>query len=258
MGNGGSGGVTLSESDITQLELNYTRTTTNAELAIGNREIVEIKSANGVFTVEKGRLKICAYYDLEKGELFKFYNSDLQNLLKLKNKNAKAFNTSGSDSGRSITINVPPKQFRKEVRCSERVTLSGPDKQQFENIEQQLSKFNLDHIQAKQMPVKITFDGKLAAEFLEVTQEPFALSYKLNKWKNAVIVMTGGDNGDVTVEQVYLPKGVPIEIQVGAFSLMGGDEDTRKFSLSNSVTLTNETSIRFSHKDQELIMEVGQ
>jgi hypothetical protein len=252
MGQGSPKKIQLGETDLAQLELSYTKTTTNAELAIGNREIIELKNRLGTFTVEKGRLKICTHYELEADELSRFFKDQMQNFIKMQNKNAKKFITSGSDSGRSITINIPSKQFRKEVRCSERMALSATDKEHFEHIEHSLSNFNSDHIQARQQCLKVVFDAKLASEFLEVCQDPFSLSYKVgDKWKHAVIVMTGGDSGDVTVDQVYLPKGT-IELRVGAFSVMNNNDEGKKFELPSAVTIGNENAAMFSYNENQL------
>lgn len=253
--------ISLNPQDIAGLELSYTKTTTNAELAIGNREMIEFLEIqrSGTFTVEKGRLKICTHYVVSVDDLSRFFQEKIynHNFMVMKNKSAKAFNTSGSDSGRSIILNLPSQQIRKEVRCSERSTLPQKDRENFEIIEREISQYNHTNITEKNHKLKVKFDAKLVSEFLD--QEiptPFSLRYKTSEqWKHAIIVMTGGASGEIIIEEAYLPKSVQMQLAVGNYSLMD-EEDSKILLLPDAMTIEQEKNqFIFSVNDQKLTLE---
>ncbi|KAL0488330.1 hypothetical protein AKO1_008768 [Acrasis kona] len=216
--------------DISQYEFNYTRTTTNSELSIGNREIINLnaKTSSGCHTIEKGAIIINTHYIFEHKELENYIYDKLiqRNFLKMENKKSKKFVTSGSDSGRSITIHS--QDLRKEIRCSERTSLSEKDKATFNLVETEVLELNNNKIEQQHCKLKIVFEESLAREFLD-KNEPFCLSYnKDGKKTNALTIMTSVEKGDVIIDCAHLPKDSDLEIVVGVYDCLSMGECNEK------------------------------
>jgi hypothetical protein len=237
----------LPETCYNNLQLRYTIVRSNAELTIGNRELLEIrikeeKNGWGRHRMEKGRLILETKYTLDRETVKQLFESvfhangffALDRKGNTNRKMAAMTNTRGSDAGRTIILECSSPSFRKEVKHTEQRKLNAKALESFENIEKDLQAFNESKISSSYVPIQLSLDPSVMNYFMgskTTNPTPFCISFGTEDSSSKhrlLIYMTGAANEDATepldIDTIWLPSGKTFTLYVSPYSPMD-DED---------------------------------
>lgn len=151
------------------MKMLHTQSYGNSELTIGNcdRIALSYKHCTGRFVIERSRLTVYAHYSLKVPQVCELYNFLKDKGFNRIRSQAKKIQTSGSDAGISIIVNIKSAGFRHEVRNSEKNTLSNKDRPTFDAIDRAITTFNTRNILDQNILVQVIVDRSAVAHFLE-------------------------------------------------------------------------------------------